>query len=96
MSQSGSGKDVGNPLGDVQNILGFLLAGFAGVLGFIGLRSAEVSTVLRNELPKAAAVPATPTNVRPTVMQQQSAALRGPARDQSHDASNEISLIWLI
>jgi len=42
-----------NPLKDVQNILGFLLAGFAGVLSFLGLQSAEVSTVLRNYSPQA-------------------------------------------
>lgn len=32
----------------VQNLLGFLLAGFGAVLSFIGLRSTEVTTVLRN------------------------------------------------
>jgi hypothetical protein len=37
-----------SPLKDVQNILGFLIAGFAGILSFIGLRSGEVSAVLRN------------------------------------------------
>jgi len=56
MSEPGLGKGEDNPLKDVQNILGFLLAGFAGVLGFIGLRSAEVSTVLRNDLPKATTI----------------------------------------
>jgi hypothetical protein len=37
-----------NPWKDIQNVLGFLLAGFAGVLGFLGLGSVEVSSVLRN------------------------------------------------
>ncbi len=38
-----------NPLGDVTNVLGFLLAGFGAVLSFLGLRSSEVTTVLRND-----------------------------------------------
>jgi hypothetical protein len=38
-----------NPFGDVQNILGFLLAGFGGIISFLGLRSTEVTTVLRND-----------------------------------------------
>ncbi len=38
-----------NPFSDVQNILGFLLAGFAGIISFLGLRSTEVTTVLRND-----------------------------------------------
>lgn len=46
----------GNPLSDVQNLLGFLLAGFGGVLSFIGLRSTEVTTVLRNNGPQASLV----------------------------------------
>ena len=33
----------------VQNLLGFLLAGFGAVLSFIGVRSTEVTTVLRND-----------------------------------------------
>jgi hypothetical protein len=45
-----------NPLKDVQNILGFLLAGFAGILGFIGLRSGEVTTVLRNDSAQASLI----------------------------------------
>lgn len=44
-----------NPLHDVQNVLGFLLAGFAGVLSFLGLRSGEVSAVLRNPSTQEAA-----------------------------------------
>jgi hypothetical protein len=35
-------------LKDVQNILGFFIAGFAGILSFLGLRSGEVSNVLRD------------------------------------------------
>ena len=49
-------SDPANPLKDGQNILGFLLAGFAGVLGFIGLKSSEVTTVLRNDTPQATLV----------------------------------------
>jgi len=37
-----------NNWADVQNLLGFLLAGFGAVLSFVGLRSTEVTTVLRN------------------------------------------------
>jgi len=44
-----------NPLKDVQNILGFLVAGFAGVLSFLGIRSGEVSAVLRNPSTEGAA-----------------------------------------
>ena len=43
MSQSNSG------LGDVRNLLGFLVAGFAGVLNVLGLKSGEIGVVLRNE-----------------------------------------------
>jgi hypothetical protein len=42
-------RNEANPLKDVQNILGFLLAGFGGIVGFLGLRSTEVTTVLRND-----------------------------------------------
>lgn len=49
---SGPGP-TGNPPSDftqkVQVLTGLLVAGFAGVLNFIGLRSGEVSAVLRNE-----------------------------------------------
>lgn len=38
---------------DAQNILAFLLAGFAGVLGFLGLRSEELTAVLRNNTRQA-------------------------------------------
>jgi hypothetical protein len=43
MAQSDSG------LGDVRNLLGFLVAGFAGVLNVLGLKSGEIGVVLRNE-----------------------------------------------
>jgi hypothetical protein len=39
----------GSSLGDVRNLLGFLVAGFAGFLNFLGLKSAEIGVVLRNE-----------------------------------------------
>jgi hypothetical protein len=42
-----------SPLKDTQNLLGFLLAGFAGVLSFLGLRSDEITTVLRNDTRQA-------------------------------------------
>ena len=45
-----------NTLSDVQNLLGFLLAGFGGALSFIGLRSTEVTTVLRNNSLQASIV----------------------------------------
>lgn len=45
-----------NRLSDVQNLLGFVLAGFGGVLSFIGLRSTEVTTVLRNNSKQASLV----------------------------------------
>ena len=43
MTQSNGG------LGDVRNLLGFLVAGFAGVLNVLGLKSGEIGVVLRNE-----------------------------------------------
>lgn len=44
----GSGTATRNIFGDVQNLLGFLLAGSGAILSFLGLRSTEVTTVLRN------------------------------------------------
>jgi hypothetical protein len=38
---------------NAQSVLGFLLAGAAGVLGFLGLRSDEVTTILRNDTRQA-------------------------------------------
>lgn len=46
-SMAGDGPDA--RLSDARNLLGFVVAGFAGVLNFIGLKSAEVGVVLRNE-----------------------------------------------
>jgi hypothetical protein len=45
-----------NPLSDVQNWLGFLLAGFGAILSFLGLRSTEVTTVLRNDPAQASLI----------------------------------------
>ena len=45
-----------NPFSDVQNWLGFLLAGFGAVLSFLGLRSTEVTTVLRNDPAQASLI----------------------------------------
>ena len=53
MADEGDTADPLSPLKDMQNILGFLLAGFAGVLSFLGLRSEEVTTVLRNDTRQA-------------------------------------------
>lgn len=36
-------------LGDVGNLLGLLLAGFAGAVNLVGLRHAELTTILRNQ-----------------------------------------------
>jgi len=41
---------------NVQNVLGFLLAGFGGILSFFGLRSTEVTTVLRNKSVEASLI----------------------------------------
>jgi VIT1/CCC1 family predicted Fe2+/Mn2+ transporter len=51
-------KEGSNPFKDVQNILGFLLAGFGGIISFLGLQSAEVTTVLRNDPAQASVVAA--------------------------------------
>jgi hypothetical protein len=45
-----------NTIGDVQNQLGFLLVGFGAVLSFIGIRSNEVTTVLRNDPGQASVI----------------------------------------
>jgi hypothetical protein len=42
-------SDGNNPLNNVRNVLGFLLAGFGAILSFLGVRSSEVTTVLRND-----------------------------------------------
>ena len=39
----------GSNLDTVRNLLGLLLAGFIGALNFVGLKSGEIPTVLRNE-----------------------------------------------
>jgi len=55
----GSSQDDGqkkNPVSDVQNLLGFLLVGFGAILSFLGLRSNEVTTVLRNDAPQASLI----------------------------------------
>lgn len=41
---------------DAENLLGFLLAGFAGIVGFFGLRSDEVTSVLRNYSSRASVI----------------------------------------
>lgn len=51
-------KEGNNPFKDVQNILGFLLAGFGGIISFLGLQSTEVTTVLRNDPVQASVVAA--------------------------------------
>lgn len=37
--------------GNAQSLLGFLIAGFAAVLSFIGIKSSELASILRNEEP---------------------------------------------
>lgn len=44
-----------NPFSDAKNIVAFLITGFGAVLGFLGLKSDEISAVIRNE-PNLAAV----------------------------------------
>jgi hypothetical protein len=36
-------------LTNIRNVLGFLLAGFGAILSFLGIRSSEVTTILRND-----------------------------------------------
>jgi len=45
-----------NNLTNIRNVLGFLLAGFGAVLSFLGIRSSEVSTILRNNSPQASVI----------------------------------------
>jgi hypothetical protein len=40
-----------NVVAGAQNLLGFLIAGFAAVLSFIGIKSSELTSILRNEEP---------------------------------------------
>ncbi len=42
-------SDDHSPFSNVRNVLGFLLAGFGAILSFLGVRSSEVTTVLRND-----------------------------------------------
>jgi|ERR1700722_394375 len=44
-----NGVNSGNGVGDIRNLTAFLVAGFAGVLNVIGLKSAEIGVVLRND-----------------------------------------------
>jgi hypothetical protein len=44
-----NGTAPGKGVGDIRNLIAFLIAGFAGVLNVIGLRSAEIGVVLRND-----------------------------------------------
>lgn len=43
------GEGVTRSLENTRNLLGLLLAGFIGALNFVGLKSGEVTTILRNE-----------------------------------------------
>jgi hypothetical protein len=45
-----------NSLANIRNVLGFLLAGFGAILSFLGIRSSEVSTILRNDSPQATVI----------------------------------------
>ncbi|HEU5003456.1 MAG TPA: hypothetical protein VFW71_11860 [Actinomycetota bacterium] len=44
-----AGEGVSRYLENTRNLLGLLLAGFIGALNFVGLKSGEVTTILRNE-----------------------------------------------
>jgi hypothetical protein len=44
-----NGGNSGSGVGDIRNLTAFLVAGFAGVLNVIGLKSAEIGVVLRND-----------------------------------------------
>jgi hypothetical protein len=39
-----------NSIGDIRNLIAFLVAGFAGVLNLLGLKSTEIGVVLRNDI----------------------------------------------
>lgn len=43
-------------LTNIRNVLGFLLTGFGAVLTFLGIRSSEVTTILRNNSPQASLI----------------------------------------
>lgn len=45
-----------NNLTNIRNVLGFLLAGFGAILTFLGVRSSEVTTILRNNSPQASLI----------------------------------------
>lgn len=45
-----------NNLTNIRNVLGFLLAGFGAVLSFLGVRSSEVTTILRNDSGQASVI----------------------------------------
>ena len=45
-----------NNLTNIRNVLGFLLAGFGAVLSFLGVRSSEVTTILRNDAGQASVI----------------------------------------
>ncbi|MEE1832181.1 hypothetical protein [Streptomyces sp. SP17KL33] len=44
-----NGSNQSERLGDVRNLVGLLLAGFTGAVNLIGLRNAELTTILRNQ-----------------------------------------------
>ncbi|MFF9326723.1 hypothetical protein ACF1AY_18710 [Streptomyces sp. NPDC014776] len=52
-SQSGSGKSL---VEGISNLLGFLVAAFVGAVNLFGLRSGELSAILRNEAPRVTVV----------------------------------------
>ena len=55
-SSSQNGDRKANTISDVENQLGFLFVGFGAILSFLGLRSAEVTTVLRNDATQASLI----------------------------------------
>lgn len=46
---NGAANRSTNGIGDIRNLIAFVTAGFAGVLNLIGLKSAEIGVVLRND-----------------------------------------------
>lgn len=55
-TSAGDAPGQNNTIDNVRNVLGFLLAGFGAILSFLGVRSSEVTTVLRNDTLQASLI----------------------------------------